>query len=248
MAVVVAARPWAAARVERMEPGRSARERAGRPAPGPGLPDGALPDCGLADRELAGLGHELRTPLNAILGYVELMLDGSAGPLDASGREYCGHIQDAGRRLGDLVAALVLIGEHGAPGDDKSREVDVLAPLCEALAGEDGRMLDLEPPGAMLGICGGERCRDRLALLGRLLAPLVAAGRGARLTLRCRDDADVVLTLAFGRPLCGGDGEGRVALALARHLLAARGGLARIDPKGALELVWPAERVLTLRD
>ncbi|MDX1541808.1 MAG: histidine kinase dimerization/phospho-acceptor domain-containing protein, partial [Geminicoccaceae bacterium] len=45
------------------------------------------------------LSHELGTPLNAILGNVELMLDGSTGPLTGEARECLAEIQSAGHDL-----------------------------------------------------------------------------------------------------------------------------------------------------
>ena len=45
------------------------------------------------------LSHEVGTPLNAILGNVELMLDGSAGPLSAQALDCLADIQVAGQNL-----------------------------------------------------------------------------------------------------------------------------------------------------
>ena len=60
------------------------------------------------------LSHELRTPLNAILGNVELLLDGSAGPLSAQARTCLGEIQVAGRRLLRQVELLLAWSELSA--------------------------------------------------------------------------------------------------------------------------------------
>jgi His Kinase A (phospho-acceptor) domain len=54
------------------------------------------------------LSHELRTPLNAILGNIELLLDGSAGPLSAQARACLGEIQLAGRDLLRQVQILLV--------------------------------------------------------------------------------------------------------------------------------------------
>ena len=51
------------------------------------------------------LGHELRTPLNAMLGNIELLLDGSAGPLAAPVRACVGDLQMASRQLLRQAAA-----------------------------------------------------------------------------------------------------------------------------------------------
>lgn len=53
------------------------------------------------------LSHELRTPANAILGHLELILDGSAGPLSSELRTSLGEIQRAAlilsKRIGDVI-------------------------------------------------------------------------------------------------------------------------------------------------
>ena len=43
--------------------------------------------------------HELRTPLASITGYVEMLLDGDAGPLNAQQTEYLGTIDASAQRL-----------------------------------------------------------------------------------------------------------------------------------------------------
>jgi signal transduction histidine kinase len=55
------------------------------------------------------LSHELRTPLNAILGNVELLLDGSAGPMAAPARACVGDIQVASRQLLRQLQPLLLL-------------------------------------------------------------------------------------------------------------------------------------------
>lgn len=50
--------------------------------------------------------HELRTPLASIGGYVEMLLDGDAGPLTARQREYLHIIQDSAHRLVQITRDL----------------------------------------------------------------------------------------------------------------------------------------------
>jgi signal transduction histidine kinase len=54
---------------------------------------------------LASMSHELRTPLNAIIGFSDLLIDGSAGPLTDKQSRYLNHVRNGSRHL------LVLINE-----------------------------------------------------------------------------------------------------------------------------------------
>lgn len=48
---------------------------------------------------LAAIAHELRTPLSALLGFSELLVSGSAGPLSDEQRQYAGQIHASGQHL-----------------------------------------------------------------------------------------------------------------------------------------------------
>jgi two-component system cell cycle sensor histidine kinase PleC len=57
---------------------------------------------------LANVSHELRTPLNAIIGFSEMMISGSFGPLgDEKYGEYCRDIQNAGRFLLKVISDIL---------------------------------------------------------------------------------------------------------------------------------------------
>ena len=57
----------------------------------------------LKSQFLASMSHELRTPLNAILGFSELLLDQSAGPLVEKQKRWVDFIQKGGRHLLQLI-------------------------------------------------------------------------------------------------------------------------------------------------
>jgi PAS domain S-box-containing protein len=57
----------------------------------------------LKSQFLASMSHELRTPLNAILGFSELLLDQTAGPLGEKQKRWIDFIQKGGRHLLQLI-------------------------------------------------------------------------------------------------------------------------------------------------
>jgi His Kinase A (phospho-acceptor) domain len=81
------------------------------------------------------LSHELRTPLNAILGNIELLLDGSAGPLAAPVRACVGDIQVASRKLlRQLQPLLLLVQARTAGAPAAGPPIDLLALIRQAAA------------------------------------------------------------------------------------------------------------------
>ncbi len=121
------------------------------------------------------LSHELRTPLNAILGNIELLLDGSAGPLAAPVRACVGDIQTASRQLlRQLQPLLLLVQARTAGAPAAGLPIDLLAllrqvaadPASGAPAQRHGRA-PLLPEGACLMVPGDP------IWLGVLVAALV---------------------------------------------------------------------------
>ncbi|MEM8947950.1 MAG: histidine kinase dimerization/phospho-acceptor domain-containing protein [Pseudomonadota bacterium] len=58
------------------------------------------------------LSHELRTPANAILGHLELLLNGSAGPLSSEMRGTLGEIQRAALTLSTQISEAIERAEN----------------------------------------------------------------------------------------------------------------------------------------
>jgi signal transduction histidine kinase len=56
---------------------------------------------------LSMVSHELRTPLMALTGYLELLADGFAGPVNPDQREYIANIEAASLQLSSLVESLL---------------------------------------------------------------------------------------------------------------------------------------------
>ena len=56
---------------------------------------------------LSNMSHELRTPLNAVIGFSELLLGQSVGPLTEKQARYLGHIQGSGKHLLQLISDIL---------------------------------------------------------------------------------------------------------------------------------------------
>ena len=92
---------------------------------------------------LANLSHELRTPLNVIIGYNEMLLDGSCGPLADEQHAILDRTQHNARELLALMGAALELSRHEGRGmplvlepvsvallvDNLSREVAALPPV-----------------------------------------------------------------------------------------------------------------------
>jgi hypothetical protein len=106
------------------------------------------------------LSHELRTPLNAILGNIELLLDGSAGPLAAPARACVGDIQAASRQLlRQLQPLLLLVQARTAGAVATGLPIDLLALLRQAAVDSTSRP---EAGAAQGQDVAARRCEPRL--------------------------------------------------------------------------------------
>jgi hypothetical protein len=114
-------------------------------------------------------GPELRTPLHAILGNVELLLDGTAGPLSAEARRCLGEVQVASRQLSRQVQTLLLWSELCAvQGRSDEASLDLIGLLREVRATARDPVLAIEPADACL-VVRGDRFWLR-ALIEQILA------------------------------------------------------------------------------
>jgi hypothetical protein len=177
-------------------------------------------------------GHELRTPLHAILGNVELLLDGTAGPLSTEARRCVGEIQTASRQLSRQVKTLLLwselrAGEAASDGDT----LDLVALLRDLRAAA----LTIEPPDARLVVQG-----DRFWLQTLLGEILDLGGAGNAPAIRLERRADGRSLDFFWRHSVGEAGPLQVALIEA--IAQIQGAVAALTSNG-LSLYWPAARL-----
>jgi signal transduction histidine kinase len=108
-----------AAERQRLEAAREAAETASR----------------IKSEFLANMSHELRTPLNAVIGFSELMLHRTFGPLSERYEEYAGLINEAGSHLLSLVSDILDLAKIEAGRFAPDFQVfDLRAPVQQCLA------------------------------------------------------------------------------------------------------------------
>lgn len=81
------------------------------------------------DEFLASVSHELRTPLNVVLGYIDLLLDNSFGPLEPAQRDILHRITKNASNLSHLINDLVDLSRIEAGRMRIEMEVVDLEPL-----------------------------------------------------------------------------------------------------------------------
>ncbi len=86
------------------------------------------------DEFLASVSHELRTPLNVVLGYIDLLLDHSFGPLEPAQRDILHRITKNASNLSHLINDLVDLSRIDAGRMPIEMEAVELGPLFSDLS------------------------------------------------------------------------------------------------------------------
>ena len=184
------------------------------------------------------LSHELRTPLNAILGNVELLLDGSTGPLSAQARTCLAEVQVAGHLLLRQVRMLLAWSELSASAPKLThRPVDLIALIHEAWRFDCSDPAPVEPHDACLLICGDPFW---LQMLVAEIMALDGAPRAAMTVRLERHDGSRALGFAWSG-FCAAQ-IGPLPMALIEGIARLQGAVVARNSDG-LTLHWPLERL-----
>jgi signal transduction histidine kinase len=106
----------------------------------------------IKDEFLSNISHELRTPLTAVMGYIALMQEGLAGPINDEQQQTLGQVKIASEHLLDLIGDLLELTALKRGGLEATlSEFDPRAPLHDAIAVAKGReehvALEVGEPG-----------------------------------------------------------------------------------------------------
>jgi len=193
------------------------------------------------------LGHELRTPLHAILGNVELLVDGSAGPLSADARACLGDVQNAGRQLlSQIDLVLLVIQAEAMPGPGAEDAIDLFERMRIALHRQVPGA-EIAPEGGRLVVRGDPFWLDTCvsALLETVFAAPADTGAGRVEIARAADPAPHEIAL---RIACSG-GDARppspIVPMLVDAVMRLHGGRLLPHTETGVCFAWPKSRLVT---
>lgn len=166
-----------------------------------GRPGSAPPRLGT--EFFAAASHELRTPLNNINGFLELVLDGQAGPLAARQEEFLGLAHVSTRQLTSMVEDFLIVCRAGAGhAVVRPRRLDIAEALDTAIqaarpvARAAGVVLAVALPPSLPTVSADEMPLVRA--LSNLLRLAIAGGAASgRVTLLARpEEGQLLLAIA----------------------------------------------------
>jgi PAS domain S-box-containing protein len=128
----------------------------------------------MKDDFVASVSHELRTPLTSIRGYLDLVLDGDAGPLTSEQERYLGVVARNSKRLLALVGDLLVVAQADSGVLSLDRQASDLRALASEAVSSAGPAA--EDRGLALTLDAGEIPELELdrARLGQVLDNLIS--------------------------------------------------------------------------
>ncbi|GAB4326980.1 MAG: hypothetical protein Kow0069_33730 [Promethearchaeota archaeon] len=147
------------------------------------------------DLFLANLSHELRTPLNGIVGFVEILADGGAGPVNAEQSELLADVRERALHLTRLIDDLLLLTKISSEkGASVSTEASNLRVLLDRVVSKFDQFAASRGASFVVNVGEGVcrvRCDERL--LERALAAVLEnsvkfSPRGATVHVRAWTD------------------------------------------------------------
>ncbi|MBI4968836.1 MAG: PAS domain S-box protein [Rhodospirillales bacterium] len=164
---------------------------------------------------LAAMSHELRTPLNAILGFSDVMLGQTFGPIENPRyRDYLGNIRDSGQHLLELINDILDIAAIEAGRINLSEEpvhleaiVHSSLRLVRPRAQKNNIALEVALAPEIPTVIADTR-RLKQILLNLLSNAVKFTPEGGRVTLAARLDAEGALLLTVTDTGIGMDEDG----------------------------------------
>jgi signal transduction histidine kinase len=207
---------------------------------------------------LANMSHELRTPLNAVIGFSDVMIARTFGPLGARYEEYARLIHEAGNHLLSLVSDILDLAKIEAGRFscdfrmlDLKDAVRSCLPMIEKRAAEHGIRLDVRLPETHLDVEADARGTKQILI--NLLSNAVKFSRpGGRVTLNLAgkgDDVEIAvrdegigippdLMMRIGQPFTQSSADPMLAregtglgLALVKALVGRHGGVFEVESR-----------------
>ena len=152
---------------------------------------------------LANMSHELRTPLNAVIGFAELLVAGTGGPLTPQQSEYLEDIRGSGSHLLAVINDILDLSKADAGKIDLEQEDILLGDFLRStarLVASTAELkslaftVDLAPDMAKIGV-NADRRRLRQVLLNLLSNAIKFTDPGGAVTLGAEIAADGSLDL-----------------------------------------------------
>jgi signal transduction histidine kinase len=232
--------------------------------------DKARHESDAKSKALSTVSHEMRNPLNAMLGFSNLLLTGSAGPLNEKQQTYVHRVDDASHHLLRLVndyldlakvmnGSLPIQPEAVEVGPEVQNVLDLLGPTAAA------KNVSLHSEIPTSAVARADRLRLRQVLMnlvsngikytaprGHVRVEVAGGSNGVRISVIDTgigipaDRQHLVFTeFAQLRPDAGGEGTG-LGLALTKRFVEAMGGFIRFtssEGAGTIFDVWlPGEQ------
>lgn len=211
----------------------------------------------IKDDFVSTVSHEFKTPLTSILGFLSVIIDGDAGPLNDEQRRFLGIVRGSAQRLSGLVSDILDLSKLEGGLEMEASALDLTALSRRAIeefewkASERGVTLSVEAPEQLPPVTGSERWLGQVVenLVtnavkfsrsgGSVVVRLAHKGEGIQVTVTDSgigipeaDQARIFEKFfrASNRDATGAPGTG-LGLAICRHIIARHGGRIWFDSK-----------------
>lgn len=117
----------------------------------------------LKDDFVSTVSHEFKTPLTSILGFLSVILEGEAGPLNPEQRRFLGIVRSSAQRLSSLVSDILDLSKLEEGVSVESAAFDLAAAARKTIdemrwrADEKEIRMELEAPDGLPNAFGSER-------------------------------------------------------------------------------------------